>query len=67
MVTDAAVEAALVAIAEETNLPYGATIRDFSDEDIAAGALREADAECERLNREFARRVLEAAAEPHRG
>ena len=46
---------------EEVNPPYSADIRSFTAADVKAGKLREADDECERLNRDIIRRVIEAA------
>lgn len=60
-ITEDMIEKALKVMAQENVLPYSADVRDFTDEEVKEGKLRETDAECDRLNEEFVRRVLEAA------
>lgn len=61
-ITDEQVERAWAKLLEADCLPYGASVKDFSDEELRQGALKRADADAERRNRGFVREVLEAAA-----
>ena len=63
--TDAQVEAALHAMVRlEWMLPYGTTQMNFTEEEIAAGKLLEADADAERQNLAEIREILTAALNP---
>ena len=62
-VTDAMVEAAGRVLFFECDPPYTAHVNDFTDAQIEAGELREADKEAHRLNSDLVRRALIAAFE----
>lgn len=60
---DRAVDAMRAVLCEHMDGPHSARVRDFTDEQVAAGELRAADEECRRLNREIYRRAVTAAFE----
>lgn len=62
-ITDAQADALGAVLSEGMDPAYLARVGDFSDEQIAAGELRAADAEAERLNRDLYRRAIAAALE----
>lgn len=61
VVTEDMVTAAMKKLREELFLPYAADIRDFTNEEVKFGKLREADDGAEEQNRALVRRALEAA------
>lgn len=62
-ITDAEADALGAVLSEGMDPAYLARVGDFSDEQIAAGELRAADAEAERLNRDLYRRAIAAVLE----
>lgn len=60
-VTEKMVDAAIAVLREVAWLPYAADARDFTDEEVKEGKLKEADEEAEAMNRALVRHSLEAA------
>jgi len=68
LVSEHMIDAAFAAYIEDHCLPYMARASEYIDDDSTGslretqiGELREADREADRMNREFLRKVLEAA------
>lgn len=59
--SDAAIDKALERWRYEGESPYMARVKDFTDEEIAAGKLRETEQAAERSNRKTMRESIEAA------
>lgn len=62
-ITDAEIDAAWSVLTKEMDVAYAARVNDFVDEhgEVRKEALRAADEEAERMNRDLMRRALAAA------